>query len=61
MEVIVGKDGRVEDYKIIRSDGENFSEAAIEALKKYIYQPGTFKNVPVRFKIIERFKFKLEN
>jgi len=61
MEVIVGKDGRVEDFKIIRSDGENFSEAATEALKKYIYKPGTFKNIPVRFKIIERFKFKLEN
>jgi TonB family protein len=61
MEVIVGKNGRVEDFKIIRSDGENFSEAATEALKKYIYKPGTFKNIPVRFKIIERFKFKLEN
>jgi TonB family protein len=59
MEVIVGKNGRVESFKIIRSDGENFSTAATEALKKYIYQPGTFRNVPVRFKIIERFKFKL--
>lgn len=59
MEVIVGKTGRVESHKIIRSDGENFSTASAEAIKKYIYQPGTFRNVPVRFKIIERFKFKL--
>lgn len=59
MEVIVGKNGRVEDFKIIRSDGDNFSSSATEALKKYIYQPGTFRSVPVRFKIIERFRFKL--
>lgn len=59
MEVIVGKNGRVENFKIVRSDGEKFSAAATEALKETIYQPGTFRNVPVRFKIIERFKFKL--
>lgn len=59
MEVIVGKDGRVESYKILKSDGEHFVTAAEEALKKYIYKPATFKNIPVRFKIIERFKFQL--
>jgi TonB family protein len=59
MEVIVGKDGRVEKYKILKSDGEYFTEAAIAAVEQYIYRPGTFKDIPVRFKIIERFIFHL--
>ena len=59
MEVIVGKDGRVEKYKILKSDGEYFTEAAVAAIEQYIYKPGTFKDIPVRFKIIERFIFHL--
>lgn len=61
MEVVVGKDGRVENYKILKTDGEYFSQSAEEAIKKYIYKPATFKGIPVRFRIIERFKFQLLN
>lgn len=59
MEVIVGKDGTVQSYRVLRSDGEHFTLAAEEAIKKYRYKPGTFKGKPVSYRIIERFKFQL--
>ena len=57
-EVIVDRDGTVADYRVLRSDGELFTEAAIKALKKFRYKPGTFQGKPVKFKIVERFRFK---
>lgn len=59
MEVIVGRDGQVESYKILRSTGEHFSTAAVEAIKKTRYKPETFQGHPVKFKVFESFIFKL--
>ncbi|MEJ2050869.1 MAG: TonB family protein, partial [Calditrichota bacterium] len=59
MEVIVNKQGRIDDYRIIQSDGDLFSAAAVKALNKYVYKPGTIKGEPVKFKVIERFRFKI--
>lgn len=59
IEVIVNKQGRIDDYRIIKSDGDLFSTAAVKALNKYVYKPGTIKGEPVRFKVIERFRFKI--
>lgn len=61
MEVTVGRDGRVRDYRVLRSDGEWFSEEAIKAIRNFRYKPGTVDGRPVSFKIIERFEFKLED
>jgi len=57
-EVIVDRDGTVADYRVLRSDGELFTIAAIKALKKFRYKPGTFQGKPVKYKIVERFRFK---
>jgi len=59
MEVIVARDGRVESYRILRSDGEAFSDAVKEAIQQFRYKPGTINGKPVRFRVIERFRFKL--
>ncbi|NOX38344.1 MAG: TonB family protein [Calditrichaeota bacterium] len=59
MEVIVARDGSVESYRILRSDGEAFSEAVKEAIRQFRYKPGTINGKPVRFRVIERFRFKL--
>ncbi|MGH1365193.1 MAG: TonB family protein [Calditrichia bacterium] len=59
MEVIVGKTGKVENYRIIRSDGDLFSESATEAIKGFEYKPATYKGQPVSFKLVEPFFFKL--
>jgi len=60
MEVIVGKTGKVENYRIVRSDGDLFSEAATEAIQKFRYKPATYKGQPVSFKLVEPFFFKLK-
>ncbi|MFQ5583184.1 MAG: TonB family protein [Calditrichia bacterium] len=59
MEVIVNRDGTIQSYRILKSDGEHFTRAAEKAIQKYLYKPATFRGKPVSFKIIERFRFKL--
>ncbi len=59
LEVIVDHAGKVESYRVLRSDGELFTTAAIEAVKKYRYKPGTMNGKPVKFRVIERFRFKI--
>ena len=58
LEVFVGKDGRVENYRVLKSDGDLFTDSAIDALKTFRYKPGTYQGQPVRFKIVEPFIFK---
>ncbi len=58
LEVFVGKDGRVENYRVLKSDGDLFTSSAIDALKQFRYKPGTYQGKPVRFKIVEPFVFK---
>ncbi len=58
IEVVVSREGKVEDYRVLRSDGELFTESAIRALKRFRYKPGTLKGKPVQYKIVERFRFK---
>jgi TonB family protein len=59
IEVIVGFGGNIENYRVLKSDGELFTQAAETALKDFRYKPGKFKGQSVRFKLIERFRFKL--
>jgi len=59
IEVLVNRSGEIENYRILKSDGDLFTEASVEALEKFKYQPGKIGGKPVKFKIIERFRFKL--
>ncbi len=59
LEVIVDRTGKVESYRVLRSDGDLFTTAAVEAVKKYRYKPGTMNGKPVKFRVIERFRFKI--
>jgi len=60
VEVFVGKDGRIDRKRVLRSDGDAFTEAAEEALKSYRYKPGTINGVPVPYRLVERFTFEIE-
>jgi TonB family protein len=60
IEVTVDRRGLVEAYRPLRSDGDLFTDAAIEAVKKTRYKPGTYKGKPVKFKIVELYVFKLD-
>jgi TonB family protein len=61
IEVIINKQGRIDEYRVIKSDGELFTDSAVNALEKFVYKPGTVKGEPVKFKIVERFRFKQNN
>ena len=60
MEVIVNEKGEVENYRVLSSDGEYFTLAAVDAIKQMRYKPETFQGQPTKFKIVEPFIFKLE-
>ncbi len=60
MEVLVGRDGRVRSYRVLKSDGDAFSDEAKKAIREYRYKPGTIEGKPVSFKIVERFEFKFD-
>ena len=59
VEVLVDRDGNIENYRVLKSDGDLFTESSIEALRKFQYKPGKISGKPVKFKIIERFRFTL--
>lgn len=59
MEVTVSEDGSVEDYRVLKSDGDLFTEAAEAAVAKFRYKPGTVQGKPVKFKIVEPFIFRI--
>ena len=60
MEVIVDEFGYIAQHKVLSTTGPAFTEACIAALESYQYEPGTSRNKPVRFRIVERFLFKLK-
>jgi TonB family protein len=58
IQVIVGKDGNVASYQVLRSDDDLFTQAALRALSEFKYKPGTYQGKPIQYKIVERFRFK---
>jgi TonB family protein len=58
-EVVVNEAGRIDEYRVLKSDGDLFSQAAESALKQFRYRPGKMEGKSVKFKVIERFRFKL--
>ncbi len=57
-ECIVGEDGKVEQVKLLSpADKPELNRIAIDAFKKYRYQPATYKGKPVKFKAIEVLSF----
>lgn len=60
LEVVVGRDGTVESHRVLRSDGDLFTEEAVKALRRFRYKPGTVQGKPVRFTIVEPFIFRME-
>ncbi len=55
--VTIGKDGKVEDAKILRGLNYYYDDLALNAAKKFIYKPGTVKGVTVRFSTSILFQF----
>lgn len=61
LQVLVSKEGQVEDVKIRECDQPNngFEEAASEAVKKWVFKPALQEGKPVAATVTIPFKFKL--
>ncbi len=59
VEIVIGRDGRVESMKIIESPHPSISREAERTIPKWKFQPGKNKGIPVRIRAVKRIKFKL--
>ncbi len=57
VQVVVNRSGRVESAKVLRGLNPYMDRKALEAAEKFIFEPGTINNVPVRFKTSLFFEF----
>jgi protein TonB len=58
LHVLVGKDGRVKNVKVIKGV-TGLNEAAIEAMKKWVFKPALSNNKPVAVWVEVPMDFKL--
>lgn len=61
IEVVVDRQGKIEEYRVLKSDGIHFTRASVDALKQFLYKPGKLNGRPVKFKVVEFFRFKLSD
>jgi TonB family protein len=59
VEIVIGRDGRVESVKINESPHASISREAERTIPKWKFQPGKNKGIPVRIRALKRIKFKL--
>ena len=59
MECVIGEDGSVRDVKVVRTNADILSEAAIEAVEQWTFEPATLEGVPVAVRYIVTVKFNL--
>ena len=54
---VIGVDGKAKDFDIISSSHTEFELPAIEALKRWRFQPAERNGVPVEIKVKQRMLF----
>ena len=60
VEFVIGRDGRVESIRIIKSPHSSFSSAARSTVRTWRFKPGRNKGVPVRVRARKLIEFKIE-
>ena len=60
LEIVVGEDGTVQDARVPVSVGDGFDEAALAAVRKFVFTPASKDGKPVAVRIQYRYAFKLE-
>ena len=60
VEFVIGRDGRVESIRIIKSPHSSFSSAARSTIRTWRFKPGRNKGVPVRVRARKTIEFKIE-
>ena len=59
-EIMLDKEGKVLDIKIVKSAGLYFDNAVIDAIRKSRFNPGLIEQEPVAVKVLLPFRFKLK-
>lgn len=59
LDVIIGKEGKVQDVTLVRGPGHGLNESALNALKQFEFAPALQGATPVAVKIRYTYKFKL--
>ncbi len=59
IEIIIGRNGRVESVEILKSPHPSFSSAARKTVQKWRFKPGKNKGVPVRVRARKEIEFQL--
>ena len=60
IEIVIGRDGRVESVRDIKSPHPSFSAAARRTVRTWKFRPGRNKGIPVRVRARKLIEFKLE-
>jgi protein TonB len=61
VEFIVGKDGRVINAQVIESTNSTLDEVCLRAVRRWKFEPGLKRNVPVAFRVRQDFVFNTNN
>ena len=56
----IRRDGVVVRTEVIKSDNSIFNEAAVDALRRTSFEPGTQEGEPIDFRIVITIHFKLD-
>ncbi|KAB2902092.1 MAG: TonB family protein [Kofleriaceae bacterium] len=60
LEITVGADGRVLDARVLAPAGDGFDEAALTAVRQFVFTPATRDGRPIAARIQYRYRFELE-
>ena len=60
MEAVIAADGSVREVEVVRSNAAVLSEAAVEAVEQWTFEPATLEGVPVAVRYILTVKFRLQ-
>jgi len=60
LDIVVGKDGLVTEASVARSAGAEFDEAALAAVRQFVFEPARKDWEPIAAKIRYRYVFELE-
>jgi len=58
--ILVGTDGKVQDFKILKSSNAIFNEDAIAAVKQWVFKPAIQNKKPIKFWYNAPIVFKIE-
>ncbi|HVJ19625.1 MAG TPA: TonB family protein [Polyangiaceae bacterium] len=60
LQIAIGQDGTVTDAKVIQSAGAAFDQAALEAVRGFVFEPAEIDNKPAQIRIQYRYDFVMK-